>query len=279
MKNIKKISYYSIFFAIQLCNYSYTVGENAGKNAVKKLDEVIKENMPAVKDALSAAATNAGVNAVAKADEALQNHMPAVNNASADFGKNFGVGFLKTLGEGVTGTGTLIGIGWAKSSVAVGTVATKTAVAAKATATVIVTAPATPYVVAGAVVVGAGYGGFKVYRHYNPTLEQMVLNARAQTEVVEAQNDLAKKQQEQQEIARKQQKMFGRAFMKQELNKCFLSNQASNRNPSGIPTPCQEAFFNYAAASSSEQSDKAIKDFTQSFPAPKTNSWWPFYKA
>ncbi len=162
-----------------------------------------------------------GVNAIKAADQALKNNLPAVGealaSAGADFGKNFGVGAL-----------TLIGAG-----------ATKTAAVAKAAAIAVVTAPATPYIVGGIVVI---YVGHKTYRYYNPTPEQLEL-------IMTAQKTSA-------------------------LKKCLEENQTGPRAASGIPCACQDKACSLSLEAGRESVDKIVENFVAHAPEMPGPTLW-----
>lgn len=163
--------------------------------------------------------------------------------AFADFGKNMGTGALNLIGAGLTG------------AVAAGKVSAAAALTA-AQAAALTAAPFVPPAAIATGLVVVGYGGYKIYRSYHPTEEEMLAAARLRSQRIDAENNLARQQREQRLL---QEQISTR----QRLTDCFRTNRSSaERAPSGYPAACGDVAYAFAMATGSrEELDKMIKLF------------------
>lgn len=145
--------------------------------------------------------------------EICAEYLPAAAAALAGFGYNFGLGTVTAIGAGIT----------------------KTAVAAKAAAIAVVSAPAAPYVAAGGVAV---YGGYKTYRYFYPTKEE--INQEMEHKTTESEN---------------------------ELKKCLKEKMTSERDHNGVPIACGEHACTHAIYAGAERTDKVVGDFARYAPS------------
>lgn len=148
----------------------------------------------------------------------------ALGSTGSFVGYFHGVGALKIIG------------GWAAKAYA-GTTAVGSA---------IIAAPATPYVAAGA---GATYLGYKVYRHMNPTPQQIAVEAEHRASA-ETSNNIA-----------------AQAKAERELAECLSDNMTSPRSPSGVPTPCTRAACKLGIRAGSKRLDDIVNTFSRHAPS------------
>lgn len=163
--------------------------------------------------------------------------------ALADLGKNAGTGALNLIGVGLTGAAAT-----GKASLA--------AVLAGAKVTIVTVTPFVPHIAGATAVAGVCYGGYKIYRSYHPTEEEMLAAATLQSQRIEAENNLARQQREQRLL---QEQISTR----QSLTDCFRINRSSaERASSGYPTACGDAAYAFAMATGSrEELDKMTRLF------------------
>lgn len=254
MQNIKKIIFCSIliFFA-QTCHYTPLVAWMVSKEAAEKLlAEAAKTVAPS-----------------------MQKTAEALPHLGSEFGSQFGLATTQAIGNGITAAAAA-----AKSAA----VATGTTV--KSTAIAVASAPATPYILIGAGVIVVSYGGYKVYRHYHPTQEQIAAALKVQAEIAKHQADIAKFKAEaarsQADEAKYQASIikvrataeaFKRTLVIQqreaEFKSALLLNQTSKRNALGIPFACQKEAAYLAMAAGSKKVEKIVDAFNKYIPAPQ----------
>lgn len=163
---------------------------------------------------------------------------------ATDAGINFGLNTVKYVCETTVAAVSVVG---ETASAAAATV--------KSAAIAVAAAPATPYIVGGVVVT---YGGYKVYRYYNPTPEEIAKAAKCKAETEQSRAMAA--QEKAKKIASKLEYVF---------KKKLLENLATPRDKSGLPIACQEAASRLAVAAGRERVDAILKDFIKySLPLP-----------
>lgn len=171
-----------------------------------------------------------GVEAVQEVRKLAEDVMPAVTVAAAGLGSQFGVGAVQMLLAA----------------------AAKTAAAAKATAVAVVASPAVPFVLAGAGVCVVSYGGYKIYRCYNPTAEQLAEIERQKAQVVQQKVATLKACQKKKAISKSRK-----------FKKCLSQNQTAARAKTGVPIPCQQSALEHAMASGCDQLQSDLQTFTK----------------
>jgi len=128
------------------------IGADAGLNAVNKLGEIVgSKNLENIGKNFGQAVAKEIVNS------------GCLENA----GQNLGLGTLTAVCGAITLTGK-------SASAAVVSGGAKILVCGKVAGAAIVASPATPYILVGVGVVVVGYGGYKVYRYYNPTTGDII---------------------------------------------------------------------------------------------------------
>ncbi len=153
IKAIKEMSPHLKVLVQNLPHLGSQVGVEQAKvlaPAIEKIAQVV----PQVGQAIS----NSTVETAKVLAPNIQELAKAIPNAGADFGKTFGLETTKAIGGGVVLAST-------KAKAAV--------IAAKKAAVAIVSSPAAPYILIGAGCIVVCYGGYKVYRYYHPTEEQI----------------------------------------------------------------------------------------------------------
>jgi|GEM_PF-3078098 hypothetical protein len=167
----------------------------------------------------------------------LEENLPALITASEGFGAKFGTGALTMMGNGIT----------------------QTVVAVKTTGAAIITAPATPFVVGGAIVCA---GTYKVYRAYNPTPEEI-----AQTEEYKNQAEQSRSEAEEYKALGEHHKAYGmEGRRKQEVlkieesfRKCLLDNLGAR----GVPPACATLATAFALVAGHAPVDEMMTSFNK----------------
>lgn len=231
MQNIKKIISYSMFiFIAQICHY-----------------------IPVV-----AIAEGAGVEFANEMAPAFEKAAAELSKAGIEFGSKFGLETTQAVGTGIVVAGSSL-----KSAAIVAGCSIKSAALAVAAA------PATPYILIGAGVIVVSYGGYKVYRIYNPTQEQIAHAAKLQADIARFKADTA---QYHAKIAKSQatEAVFKLAVAKAqrevEFKAALLCNHASKRNALGVPLVCQKEATNLAIVAGSKRVEKIVAAFNKHAP-------------
>lgn len=175
MNFLKKTSFYVAMIIMQPF-FLNGVGKDAGSKAAEMLVEGIQEAttslVGAAKDSTAVLKTTADA-----VNTTITTVAPLAKDASENFGRNFGTGTIVYLVECGKSTATTISAG-----------AAKTYAAAKSGTMMIITAPATPYVVGSIVVIGGvSYVVYKIYRYNYPTLEDKTKKEERKLQLIDAQ--------------------------------------------------------------------------------------------
>jgi hypothetical protein len=177
-----------------------------------------------------------GVKGAEKLGEVIKENMAGLNQVSADFGANFGKETVAMIGTAVAGAGATISAGGAEVIAAV-----------KAAALAVAAAPATPYIVGGAVGVG---GSYAVYRVFRTTPEDI---ARAEKYKADAEwHKLGAME------ARNKQDVLKIAT---EFKQCFRDNKSAHLTPAGVPFPCADLAQTLAIIGGAQEVDKVVSAF------------------
>ncbi|MDR3551002.1 MAG: hypothetical protein P4L31_06320 [Candidatus Babeliales bacterium] len=133
--------------------------------------------------------------------------------------------------------------------------------------------PAAPYVIGGTAVLICTYGGYKIYRCYNPTLEQIAKNEQFLAEAAkahEAQNTLVEEQKalaEQHKVQALEDREKQEALMaKAAFKNCLKNNPSSERNAMGVPSACASSIHAYAMAAGHREAEETMKTFNRYAP-------------
>lgn len=289
MKNRKKIISYVILIFLSQTHHctiesgNWGMGSDIGVEGIKILAPAMEE--AAKKVAGDAAATLApalqgsaqsiaqlGVKPAKIIATALKDVQPVIMDVSsnlkvvgADFGKNFGLSTTQAIGNGIASAATAAKSAAVATGASIKSAAAATAATAKSTAIAVASAPATPYILIGAGVIVIGYGGYKVYRHYHPTQEQIAAAMKAQAQIAQSQADIVKAQLVAAEFKKKLAKQQREAEFKAALER----NLTSKRNANGIPFACQKEAVYLAMAAGEKKVEKIIAAFNKYAPAPQ----------
>jgi hypothetical protein len=164
----------------------------------------------------------------------------------AEDDENNNGGFKQTVGKFIGAASAL-----ALKAVSSGASLTSMKATAAAAAKFCGGAAATPYVVPAVVVGGLGYGGYHLYRSYNPTPEQKARIAESLEREAEAQLGIEKKHEEQNLIQDRE------AF-----RTCLKANREAPRQ-SGVPTACMSQAASFAMRSGEAEVERIIAAFNK----------------
>ena len=122
----------------------------------------------------------------------------------------------------------------------------------KAVALAVVASPVTmPVVAIGA----ASYGGYKAYRYYYPTPEEIASAKKIQLALVNSELEIARAQAKRDKLKRETE-------FKEEL----IRNINSKKNAQGIPLACQEEAVNLAIVAGSKCVEEIVSDIQHHAP-------------
>lgn len=183
----------------------------------------------------------------------------------AEFGRDFGATAIHAIGNGITTTATAVQSAAIATGASIKSAAVATAATAKSTAIAVAAAPATPYVLIGAGVIVVSYGGYKVYRHYHPTQEQIAAALKVQAEIEKHKVDIVKSQL----IAAEFKKALAKKQREEEFKAALARNLTSKRNVNGVPFACQKEATYLAMAAGSKKVEKIVAAFNQYAPTPQ----------
>lgn len=170
----------------------------------------------------------AGLKSVIAAGPILVTATENIVAAGVNFGAEFGVGLYAKISADVAAMGAAV----------------------KSAAVAVIAAPATPYVVGGVVVT---YGGYKAYRYYNPTPEEVAKAAKCKAEAEK--NKVVAAQEKAKRIASKLEYVF---------KKKLSENLTTARDQTGLPIACQTAARQLAIVAGRERVQAILKDFVES---------------
>ncbi|MDR3549788.1 MAG: hypothetical protein P4L31_00095 [Candidatus Babeliales bacterium] len=123
--------------------------------------------------------------------------------------------------------------------------------------------PAAPYVIGGTAVLICTYGGYKIYRCYNPTPEQIARNEQFLAEAAKAHEAQSTLVEEQKVLAMEARKKQEALMAEAAFKKCLKNNPGSERNAMGVPSPCSSLIQAYAMAAGDREVDETVKTFNK----------------
>ncbi len=235
IKTIKEISPHIKDFVQSLPNLGSNIGAEPAKILASTMEKIANA-IPQVGNAL----TNGTVETAKVLAPGIQELAKSMPTAGADFGKNFGLETTKAVGGGI---------------VIAGTKAKTALLAAKKAAVVIASSPAAPYVAIGVGVIVVSYGGYKVYRYYHPTEEQIAAAKKLQIEIAKSQEKLDKLKHKAEIVKRES-----------ELKEALLKHSTDTCNQQGIPFACQREALQLALVAGDKRVERTIESFTKFKP-------------
>lgn len=141
----------------------------------------------------------------------------------------------------------------AGSATAVVSAKAKVAALAVKKAALAVTSPAVlPYVAVGVGVIVICYGGYKIYRIYNPTLEQIAYAKKLQESITKMDAKIAKKQL-----------VFAKYKAEKEFQDSLMRHKFEKRDAQGIPLSCQQQALHLSVVAGSKKLDKIVASFNK----------------
>jgi hypothetical protein len=284
MKNIKKVIFNTSLIVLSQALYCTNISADIWPSGKELGSELAKTMAPSIEKASKEFALDAakilapGMLGVTKAVEKLgvkQLEMVAeilkdnqgtliqvtktLETASINLGKNAGLATTNAIGNGITAAFSAAQSAAVATGASIKSAAVATAATAKSTAIAVAAAPATPYIVVGAGVIVVSYGGYKVYRHYHPTQEQIAAALKVQVEIAQSHADIAKANFTAAEFKTK----LATQQREAEFKAALARNLTAKRNANGIPFACQKEAAYLAMAAGSKKVEKIVADFNK----------------
>jgi hypothetical protein len=126
------------------------------------------------------------------------------------------------------------------------------ALAVKKAALAVTSPAALPYVAVGVGVIVICYGGYKIYRIYNPTLEQIAYAKKLQESIIKMDAKIAKKQL-----------VFAKHKAVKEFQESLIRHKFDRRDAQGIPLSCQQQALHLSVVAGSKKLDKIVASFNK----------------